>query len=88
MKKSWILTELYRNSDVQKFEWCGRSPIEPFNPDQDVHALEREPRRAEVPIRREIEVAGVEQSAALKVQPHHGRTLGGTNGTTGNFLYR
>ena len=37
-KKSWILTEFSRNSDVQKFEWCGRSPIEPFNPEARLSA--------------------------------------------------
>lgn len=31
-KFSWILTEFWRNSDVQRFEWFGRSATESLNP--------------------------------------------------------
>ena len=31
----------FRNSDVQKFEWFDRSPIEPFNPDGERPQAER-----------------------------------------------
>ena len=59
---SWILTEFWANSDVQRFEWYGRSGTVSFNPGKAREIFAAEARR---------EARGLQDLGGWKMRPYH-----------------